>query len=71
MESQSSSSNASQNVSTQSINNHDESIKIHKEKFLVFINKKYETTKASNAIKTEFGEMVIKYLRFGGKIDAK
>jgi hypothetical protein len=69
METQPSSSNTSESI--QSINNHDESIKNHKEKFLDFINKKYEKIKASNAVKTEFGEMVIKYLRFGGKIDAK
>jgi hypothetical protein len=70
MENSTQSTTSNTNI-TQLLNNHDESIKNHKEKFTEFINNKYEKITSSNAIKVEFGEMVIEYLRFGVKIDAK
>ena len=56
---------------TELSNNHDESIKQHKDKFQLFLENKYEKVKSSNAIKLDFRESIIKYLRFGGKIDPK
>ena len=51
---------------TELSNNHDEIIKQHKDKFQLFLENKYKKVKSSNAIKLDFGESIIKYLRFGG-----